>query len=84
VLIIKLSDTLQKVKVKFSPTRFGAMGQELIPVYRQSAHRQRCKQDFFKTKTFAWCQIILSKTVLYINNAASYSKCDNVAKSLNE
>jgi len=28
-----------KVKVKFSDTRYGALGPELIPVYRQSARR---------------------------------------------
>jgi len=28
-----------KVKVKFSHTRYRALGPELIPVYRQSAHR---------------------------------------------
>jgi len=28
-----------KVKVKFSHTRYGALSPELIPVYRQSAHR---------------------------------------------
>ena len=30
---------LVKVKVKFSHTRYGALGPELIPVYRQSARR---------------------------------------------
>jgi len=29
----------KKVKVKFSHTRYRALGPELIPVYRQSAHR---------------------------------------------
>ena len=28
-----------EVKVKFSRTRYRALGPELIPVYRQSAHR---------------------------------------------
>jgi len=28
-----------KVKVKFTHTRYGALGPELIPVYRQSARR---------------------------------------------
>jgi len=30
---------LKKVKVKFSHTRYRALGPELIPVYRQSARR---------------------------------------------
>ena len=31
--------TTTKVKVKFSHTRYRALGPELIPVYRQSARR---------------------------------------------
>jgi len=31
--------TVDKVKVKFSHTRYRALGPELIPVYRQSARR---------------------------------------------
>ena len=33
------SNTNSKVKVKFSHTRYRALGPELIPVYRQSARR---------------------------------------------
>ena len=31
--------SIKKVKVKFSHTRYRALGPELIPVYRQSARR---------------------------------------------
>ena len=33
------ADLGKKVNVKFSHTRYQALGPELIPVYRQSAHR---------------------------------------------
>jgi len=36
---IGLVQTKLKVKVKFSHTRYRALGPELIPVYRQSARR---------------------------------------------
>ena len=38
---IGLVQTKLKVKVKFSHTRYRALGPELIPVYRQSARRWR-------------------------------------------
>jgi len=34
-----VNSTRKKVKVKFSDTHYRALGPELIPVYRQSAHR---------------------------------------------
>ena len=40
VLSLKYRSHYQlKLKVKFSHTRYRALGPELIPVYRQSAHR---------------------------------------------
>ena len=38
---ILMANVQVKVKVKFSHTRYRALGPELIPVYRQSAHRSR-------------------------------------------
>jgi len=39
-LVINSVESLnKKVKVKFSHTRYRALGPELIPVYRQSARR---------------------------------------------
>jgi len=35
----EMEGRVKKVKVKFSHTRYRALGPELIPVYRQSARR---------------------------------------------
>ena len=37
--LLSVNHALKKVKVKFSHTRYRALGPELIPVYRQSARR---------------------------------------------
>jgi len=38
-ILVILSLSVIKLKVKFSHTRYRALGPELIPVYRQSARR---------------------------------------------